>query len=413
MGRLRHPANRVVASSLLTQGAIVVTGPLSVRLLGLEGRGEVAVVFAAVLLVSQVGPWGLPQAFTYFIARGTNDSPTLLRAYLPGYLRRTLLVSLAGAAGLVVVATTTSLLSRPVAQVAIMGAATAVTMIAVLVIAHLQGSGRFTALALVQLVPAFVYLLALIVLMLVQHASVITVLLVYFAGWLLLDLIGLFLLRRLPAPDAPPPVPAAELKAYGRRSWIGSAAPMDNLGIDQLLVGLLLGSQALGLFVVGLAFRVPIVLVLVAIAGVCAPQVAGLTTAADRQAYCRRWLAITFGLGAAAVVGLQVVLDLVLVPAFGAEAAAAETVTRLLAVAALFLGWRRVIGAMLHGLGHPGDATRSEVCGLVAMVVAMLVLTRSAGVEGAAVAMIAGGLVTCGVGLALLRRRLGSAAAHV
>lgn len=409
---LRHPAQRVVASSLLTQSAVVVTGPLAVRLLGLESRGEVAIVFAAVLLVSQVGPWGLPQAFGYYVATGSTSAAAVLRGHLPRYLLRATAVALVGAGAMTGVALTTGLLSSPGAEIVIMAAACIVTMVAVLVIALLQGAGRFTSLAIVQAVPAFSYLAALVTLLVVGHASVVAVLVAYFAGWFVLDVVGLALLWRIGPRVAATPS-REQVRAYGRRSWLSSSAPIDNLGIDQLAVGLTLGSHALGLFVVGLAFRVPIVLVLVAIAGVCGPTVAGIEDAESRRAYCRRWLSLTLGIAVGVVLLVQAVLGLVLVPAFGEEAAAAEAVSRLLVGAAAFLGWRRVIASLLHGLNRPGDATFAEVCGLVTMLVLMGILGALFGVEGAAGAMAAGGAVTCGVGLVRLRRALsGSAAAR-
>ncbi|UUZ57630.1 hypothetical protein [Nocardioides sp. B-3] len=77
-GRLRlsagHPAARLLRSSLLAQAALVVSGPLVVRMLGISDRGRLALVFAVVLLVSRVGVAGLPAAVTWFVASRRLDA---------------------------------------------------------------------------------------------------------------------------------------------------------------------------------------------------------------------------------------------------------------------------------------------------------------------------------------------------
>lgn len=408
---LRHPAQRVVLSSLLTQFTLVITGPLSVRLLGLEGRGEMAIVIAAILFVSQVGPWGLPQAFSYVLAQGRATPHSILTTYGPRFALRTAVVGLIGAVVLAAVAVTSDLLTHPFTEIAIMAAGTMVTMVAVLVIACLQGANLFGSLALIQLLPAVTYLLSLIVLTVLQDDSVVTVLLCYVGGWLLLDVIGLAVLWRKRGEVTGDPVELGELRAYGRRAGLASSAPLDQLGIDQLVVGLTLGAHPLGLFVVGLAFRTPVVLAMVSVAGVCGPTVAGLGDPEAQRAYCRRWLLLTLGVGTAAMLAVQAIIDPVLVPAFGTEAAIAEHTARILVLSALVLGWRRIIGAMLGGLGHPGDATRAEFAGLVVMVAGMAVLGALYGAEGAAWAVFAAGLTSCAVGATLIFVRLKARAA--
>lgn len=393
MVSLRHPATRVLASSLIVQATLVISGPVAVRLLGVEGRGEAAFVFAAVLLASQVGPWGLPQACAYFIARGDVDPRGILDHYLGRYARQTLLAALVGTGALLAVASANDSLSSPRAEALVVFSAIGVVMMAVLVLSCLQGAQRFDALAVLQAIPGLNYSLAIVLLALFGHATVVLVLILNFSGWLLITVVGLWLLRR----EAPLPskrLPSLwRLRTYGRRVLVSGTAPIDNLGIDQLAVGLLLTHHALGLYVIGLAFESGPVLVLLALTSVCTPTVASITDPMCQRAYCLRWLAIGTGVGLTAVVLTESVIGPILTPAFGEQAAAATDVARILVVAGLFLGLRRLAGGMLQGLGRPMAATYAEVSGLAVMMGSMVPLSQLWGVEGAGVALLLGGLV--------------------
>lgn len=403
---LRHPATRVVASSLVTQAALVVSGPIVVRLLGVEGRGEVAFVFAAVLLVSQVGPWGLPQAWTYFIARNGADPNALLDSYLGRYLRLCVVAAVIGTTGLVLVAHTNDSLSSPVAEGLIVFAAIALVMVAILVMACLQGAQRFNALAILQAVPGIGYASAIVLLAVLDHGTVVLVLTLNFSGWLIVNLVGLWLLRRAARPPSSTVPTMAQLRSFGRRALISASAPIDNLGIDQLLVGLLLSHHTLGLYAIGLAFESGPVLALVALSSVCTATVASIHDPAVRRAYCRRWLVIGGVVGLLAVVFTQVAINLLLTPAFGQDAAPAVPVARILVLAGLFLGLRRMTNGMLQGSGRPTHAAYAETAGFVTMIALMVPLSLKFGIQGSCVALLCGGVVAfiSGSGLLLLPR---------
>lgn len=394
----RHPAQQVVASALLVQMTLIVTGPLSVRLLGVEGRGVVAMVVATVLLVGQVMPWGVPQAFSYSIARGESDARGLISVHGWRYARNTLAAGVAGSALLALVTA-----FRPIdgrwAAMAIAFAGTLTTMVAVLVIACLQGASRFGVLALVQLIPATFYAVVMVLLVWVDYRSTVLVLVLYFAGWFAAGAIGLVVLLSGPdtgerAPGGSREVPSRErLRFYSRRAALAAAAPIDNLGIDQLAVAMLLGPHGLGLYVVAVAFRSPSSLVFSSVAGVCGTRVAGISDPRAAKRYCLRWLSVALGAGIVTAVGLELAVEFLLVPAFGSEASPAKLAATGLVLAGIPLGLRRVVYAMLQGLGQPGSASRAETIGLVVMLAGMVPLTAVMGVMGAVVANGAGATV--------------------
>lgn len=403
MPSLRHPATRVLASSLITQAGLVVTGPLTVRLLGVEARGEVALIVATVLLISQVGPWGLPQAFAYFIARGDTEPRGLLDAYLGRYLRKTILIAVLGAVGILAASQFATDLTHPLAEALLAMTGIASIMVAVLALACLTGARRFNALALLQAVPGLSYTVAIIIVAVIGRASILLILVLFFISWFAVAVIGVWLVRRVPAtsPDVPPlPV----LRSYARRAFVTAAAPIDNLGIDQLAVGLILSHTELGLYIVALAFETGPVLVLLALTSVCTPTVASIVDPVAQRAHCRRWILIGTSIGLAVVVAIQLVIDPGLELAFGSEAAAAVPATRILVTAGLFLGLRRLTAGMLQGMGRPLSATWAETSGLAVFVVLIYPLSRQWGVEGSCFVMLLAGLVATLTSLVMILR---------
>lgn len=404
MPSLRHPATRVLASSLITQAGLVVTGPLTVRLLGVEARGEVALIVATVLLISQVGPWGLPQAFAYFIARGDTNPRALLDAYLNRYLRKTFVIAGLGAVGVLAASRFATDLTYPLAEALLAMTGIASIMVAVLALACLTGAKRFNALALLQAVPGLSYTAAIIVVAFIGRASILLILVLFFISWLAVAVIGVWLVRR-PGPSSSadvPPLPT--LRSYARRAFVTAAAPIDNLGIDQLAVGLILSHTELGLYIVALAFETGPVLVLLALTSVCTPTVASISDPAAQRAHCRRWIVIGATLGLIVVFLIQLVIDPGLELAFGSEAAAAIPATRILVVAGLFLGLRRLTAGMLQGMGRPLAATWAEVSGLAVFAVLIYPLSRHWGVEGSCAVMLLAGLTATAVSLFLIAR---------
>ncbi len=407
---MRRPAidgrHLVVGSTLLTQLLLVVSGPLALRLLGLEDRGEVAFVFAAVLLVSQVTHGGIPQAWAFWIARHGVAPAALLSSRLRRFSLRAVLMGVMGAIGIGVLSTAQEPLTHPAAELVISAFAIVAIMHAVLALSVLQGSRRFARLAAVQTMPGVLYTGGLVVMALTGTADVISVLVVYFSSWIVIAVWGLLPGRKDVAGEPAPP--QAELSSYGRRTLVSASAPIDNLGIDQLLVGTLLLHAGLGAYTVALAFETAPVILLIALGTICMPGIAQIHDPAAQRRYAARWIAIGLALATTGVLLIQLLLEPVLLLAFGQEAEVALEPARILVVAGIFLGLRRLTGSMLQGLGRPTTATAAELVGFAVMVVGMFTLVPRYGLEGACVAMLAAGLVTATLGvIALLvpRRR--------
>jgi len=389
----RHPVLRLLRSSILLQVALLVSGPLVVRLVGVDGRGEIALVWAVVLLVAQVAVLGIHDAVSWYVARQALDGAAMVRAQLPLFAGLVGAGAVVAAGGVLLLHAEGHDLERPYAEAGLAAAGVVVIMVSMLLMAGLKGEERYTALARLQLLPGLFYAVSVGVLFALTVRSVPLVLLAAASAWLAVAVVAarLLVVRRNVRTAAMPA--AADVRRFGRRSMLVNAAPIDNLGIDQLLIGLVLGQTALGFYVIGFAFETAPVLLLVSLGSYVGTRVAALP-AAERAAFARRWLMRGLVIGALTCLAIQLVLQPVLVFAFGEPAAGAEATARIFVLAGVFLGLRRLGGAILLGLGLPTESTRAELVGFTVMVVGVLLGGWLGGVEGATWALVAAGLAT-------------------
>jgi len=189
---------------------------------------------------------------------------------------------------------------------------------------------------------------------------------------------------------------------FARRGWTSGLKPLDSLGLDQLIVGFVLGQTALGLYAVAVSVTsVPIV----ALAGIALALLPRLAAAPPSVAVpmMRRWVLASAGIAFSLVLAIEVVLDPAIRIFFGREYVPAIAPGRLLAIAWGFLALRRVLTAAVQAQGRVTAASVAEGASTVVMVVASVVAMELYGLDGVAWTMVAvaGG---CCVWLALLLR---------
>ena len=77
------PLRRAVTESVMTgfggQAVLIISGILSARILGVEGRGYLALLIIFPVVLCQLGGLGLPQALTYYTARNLEHADVVYR----------------------------------------------------------------------------------------------------------------------------------------------------------------------------------------------------------------------------------------------------------------------------------------------------------------------------------------------
>jgi O-antigen/teichoic acid export membrane protein len=386
--RNRHSLGALTAG-LFGQATLVVSGPATARLLGVTGRGELAILAIVAMLSSQLGAAGLPTAVAYTVAMRRIPARTVLSAMASTWIGLCIVAGLVGAAVTVVVGHSDSpsvwLDALLVATWVISG------MTANLALACFQGESRFRTLNWVRPISSTLSAAALLCLWLIAHrAAVSTVLAVIVVANLLACLIA----ARL-ALTAPPtslqgsaPVRVRPLIRYGLASIAGASAPIDSLSIDQAIVSVMVARGQLGLYVVAGAFNtLPSVLVS-SLGTIALPRIAGEPQPTARRRAMRRTATFAVLIAACTTLLAELVVAWLLPFAFGANFAPAVPAARILIVAGFLLSVRRILVIFLQALGRPGHTGVGEAAALCVLGIFALVLIPPLGIVGASIALL-------------------------
>ena len=388
------------------QAMIMICGIITARLLGVQGRGQIALVFALSLAAAQLTFGGsLPNA----IAKGLAERRVAARDGLRHIARRrgVWIVVPGIAAGVVAVA-----VERNHGDALALGLGVAAFVMTVqtiatrLLIGSLQGEvGHLGRMAVVGLIPQ---LLITVVLMVVIAAGwswgVAEVLTAYFVTTTLGLAIGFLALAR-PTGRAEDALDERSLFRTTRDAYVSSVRPVDSVGLDRILVGALLGTAALGLYAAATAVSSLCRIVGSAVSVIVLPRVAMHhgDPASDR-AIVRRWLVLSAILISVMALGIEALTGPAIRLAFGAEFEPAIPAARWLVLADAMFGFRSVLIAVLQGRGRSWTASWIELA-LTPVMIVGLVLASSVGQMTAIGVTMAGlGVLSCvGMGIAVRR----------
>ncbi|WP_203336327.1 lipopolysaccharide biosynthesis protein [Nocardioides limicola] len=398
----------VVMGTFGLQGLTLVTGIISARLLGVEGRGQVALVFALGLMLSQVTFGGsLPVA----IAKNLAERRLAARDGLRRLARRRGWMLLLPC---VLAAVMLLLLERDASGGERYGLAVAVavmtlqTLVFRMLVGSLQGEiGHLGRMALVAMTPQALFTIALTTAWLAGWQwSALDVLASFFVASLIGVLLGWRALAR-PTRRVEDELDQGRLFADARHAYVSSVRPIDGIGLDRILVGALLGTFALGLYAAAVAVAFLCSIVGQAVSVITLPRVAMYHDDPEAQrAVIRRWLLLSAALIVVIVLAVQAIVAPAIRIAFGEEFTGAITVARWLVLAVGFLGFRTVLISVLQGQGRGGTASWIELALTPVLVVGVLISAHYESLEGVGVAMLVVGVIACiALGAVVARRQ--------
>lgn len=381
----------VLGAGLVLQALTLASGPLVARMLGPEGRGDMATVTAVSLLCAQLAVGGLPAAVSKLVAEAGGPARSVLEDRVRRWNGRILLGALVAAAGSVV------LLSGSDHRFALAGIAAALTAAVswqAVVVAMLLGEGRVRRVNAVRIVAVVLYVSTIVAIFVSsQGHSAVEVVGVYVTAMVLGILWGVVGMRRPAAGVAP--VDRAELTDVSRRSFVSNVGVLDAMGLDQLIVSLVLGTVSLGLYAVAYSVTSLPLLVVGPVAAALLPRLAAAAPA-DRPALARSWLLGASAVLVVVVAAVQVVLSPAIRLAFGEDFVPAITPARWLIVAWSLLAFRRVLTAIVQSQGRPGAASACELGCAVVLVAAVVTGASVGGIVGASCGLTVAAAVSCG-----------------
>lgn len=367
----------------------LVTGVLLARLLGPDGRGELAAIQLWPSFIAGFALLGLPDALAYFSAQSPNRAGRFLGSSVAlgvllsvpfmglGYVAMPLLLSAQPAE--VVHTARWCLLLVPLT--AAVGTPYQV----------LRGRGDFFGWNVLRLAPGLGWLAVICLAWLFGRPEPNVMALGYLLALVLNGLLIFYTVkRRIPGPFSPDPQQWQPLLRYGLPAVFGSVPQVLNLRLDQMLMAALLPPQVLGLYVVAVTWSGAIAPALNALGAASFPKIASQSDP-ERQAQTFSQVS-RMAVFSAGLIGLMLMLftPLVFPFLFGERFAAVIPTTLVLVLAAVVAGINLVLEEGLRGLGKPGAVALAELGGLAVTIVSLFFLLRPLQTMGAALASILG-----------------------
>jgi O-antigen/teichoic acid export membrane protein len=398
LGRLRvalgGSVSRTTACNIAILATNAVTGIISARALGPSGRGELAMALLWMAFIQTAGSLGMLSSCSYYVARWPDR-----RAAFAVWLTKISMnqaVVITGISALVL--WWLHLHSQlPVLLIAEFLTWPAATMVTLYGACFVQGLGDFRRFNSIRLLPgAFTAALMSATAMSV-HLTSVEAAASYVSPAVVSAIITFGWLREAGRGQSSGPILARERRAawsYGFRSLASFSGLTLNLSGDQLALGLLLPSRALGLYTVGASASSPLASIVSSYGMVGLPTVATLTGRAKARATwrtMRRATCMTVVIAPALALALPWAIPYV----YGASYRPAVLPGELLLLGAAFAALTTVVDNLLRANGLPGFVSIGQGFGAAVTIVgAVLVVHRSL----AAVAL----LSTIGFGAALL-----------
>ncbi|MGB3329941.1 MAG: oligosaccharide flippase family protein, partial [Thermomicrobiales bacterium] len=387
-----------IAMQVLT----LITGALTARLLGVEGRGAFAACTMLPSIVLMLGNLGGPISLTYFAAKRPES--------LARFTRQALVTGIIGGAILALILA----LLYPAFLRNYPGMFLAAAIPACIAIpfqlsssqlnAVTQGSGRLIQFNLTRLLGPLVYCLV-IAACFIAGIDRLDVLLwaPTIAAFAVFAAAAIY--RR---PFNAEPVTRDQVRetySYGLRAHLGNITALDSLRIDLLLIVVFLSPSDAGLYAVAIAIASAVRAQASTIGYVAVPTIARNQDRARAIEVARRFFLGTTAIIIALAAILGVVLHEALSLVYGPDFTAAATTTRILLVAMVFAAMRQSLGDVSRALGYPGIASIAELWSWAAAAAFLPILIPLSGLSGAATSVLIAYTVSFVVTGVLMERR--------
>jgi O-antigen/teichoic acid export membrane protein len=379
--------------------AALISAPILAQSLGVEGRGEVAAGTAPLVLAMSLFSIALPEAITFFIAKGRHAPKRIIG-------RGLFYLLLAGALGTGILAFLAPSLSggdSELSQLIVIGS---LALLPSLALGGIRGAAigwqAWKLVGVEKFVGAGTRLGAIVVFSaldaLTPFSGTVIMASTSFVGIAVYIALPAYARRTrrmpLPALAAPP------LFAFGLTMWAGSLTGILLSRLSQTLMVPLSSARELGLYAVAVSVSEVVLVFNSAVRDVMFSVESGESNDKRLGSAARISTALTV-LSAVAVAVVSVWAVPLL---FGSEFAPAVPVILILLIGIVLGNPGSVAGAGLSARGRPGLRSVSLAIALVFNVTALLLLVPSYGAIGAAYATVVGNLVSGGLVIFWLRK---------
>jgi O-antigen/teichoic acid export membrane protein len=377
----------------------VVTGVITARALGPEGRGEVAALVAVPTFVCFLAPLGLSSALVFESKSGRSTADAISATALLLAIVLGIVAALLAAIGtpLVLAAHQPSLVTTAVwlSAFALSG------MLASLGMAALQGSEQFGACNVVRMTQPVLTLLLLTLFIAGPGLTPLQAALIIFCAGFPGLIWNLWLIR----PKAQVPLQAlrdafGNLYRYALRASSGELLSGLAGQLDKVVVVALYAPREVGLFTVAMSLSRILLVAPQAATQVLLARTAG-RTADEVIITVTRTSAVTLAMVTCGAVLLWVTGPVLLSLLYSKDFAAGAVLLQLLLVEACLTAMHQVLSQPFLALDRPGALGVQQAAGVIASVALLFLLSGPLGIVGAAWALLGGAVVRLVVALAM------------
>src|SRR3989442_951746 len=177
---------------------------------------------------------------------------------------------------------------------------------------------------------------------------------------------------------------------YGLRDYAGGVADFTTLRLDQMMLGGIASSAAIGLYVVAVRLSEVTTFVAGALADALMPEVARSRAQDQAETLLGRTLRLTLYANVLILIPLWLAAPMILRLLFGKSFVPATGAFRWLLVAAVVWSASAIVISGLQGFGYPGLSTIARFLSAAVTVPALLILIPRMGIKGAAIASLIG-----------------------
>jgi O-antigen/teichoic acid export membrane protein len=384
------------ANTVLTVGANALlgvegamSGVMVARLLGPEGRGELAAIQTFSGIVAATAMLGMVEAVVYYCAR----NPQKAAGYIASATTIALVASvpvLLGAYFLMPVVLAAQ--SRSVISAARWYLLMAPVYALVAIPAHsLRGRGDFAAWNAIRLIPNVFWILVLVIAWWIGFRKAHLLAVVYVAAQALVFFpVSYTVAKRVRGPFRPATKDWRGMIRYGIPCTLTNLPQILNWRLDQIAIAMVLPARELGTYAVAVAWSGMTAPLLNALGATLLPSIASQPDRASSTDWFSKGM--RFGSLSATVTCLllMVLTPIAVVIVFGEHYRASVPVALVLVPAGSILALNSVLEQGLLGLGHPYSVLAGELAGLVATVVGLALTLRSLGIMSGALSSLAG-----------------------
>ncbi len=392
------------ATTALIQIANIATGLLAARLLGPEGRGELAEIMLWPSLLVELGLLGLSDALLYRAATAAARARELAGAMAAlAAVQSALLVAI----GLPLVWLLMSDAPPELRGLALLFVAgyVPINLFSLYVASAFQGQLDLMAWNRLRALVTFGYLGFILAALTIGQASVAGFAAANLLGTTLSLAIGLVWLARRGWIGGP--ARWSEMKAlvvYGAKVHVGEMLHSARQRLDQAVVALWLSSVDLGLYVVALTLANGPMILVYTLANVAFPKISQQQDDAGKAEVLGRYLRFTLAIALCAGAALFVLAEWLVAFLFGAAFAPAGAIVRILLAGLVPYALKLMFMQALKAWDRSLAIGRAEALGLVAAAGALVTLLPRFGIEGAAWSLVIAQFVAC-VAMGLTMRR--------